>query len=87
MMYKVFSIISFLVCAFSAVCQSNGIHTVVTGNVFNLSNKTIELVLDKGNKVYETLLTAEADEKGNFLLEGKLPAPDYYSWQMDNTLT
>lgn len=82
MKYKVFSFISFLFCVSSIFGQDNTIHAVVTGNVFNLTNKKIELVLDKGNKVMETVLTTEADDKGNFRLEGELPAPDYYMFKL-----
>ena len=71
-------LLTLLFFTFHLTAQNNPIQVVVTGNIFNLENKAIELARDMGNNVQATLLITEADEKGNFVLKGELPNPDYY---------
>lgn len=75
-----FFIVLFLV--FNLNSQNNPINVYVTGNVFNLDNKIIELAIDMGNNVHAAVLTTTADEKGNFILKGSLPSADYYLFKL-----
>lgn len=78
MKYKDFLLLTVLFFTFHLIGQNNPIQVYVTGNIFNLDNKRIEIARDMGNNVQAAVLITEADEKGNFVLKGELPNPDYY---------
>jgi len=78
MKVKDFLFFTILFFTFYTAGQNNPIQVHVSGNIFNLENKRIEIARDMGNNVHAAVLTAEADGKGNFVLSGELPHPDYY---------
>lgn len=82
MKYRNSLLVFILVSGFTSLGQNNPIQVYVTGNIFNLKNKKIEIVRDMGNNVQTTLLSTEADKKGNFVLKGELPNPDYYVFKL-----
>jgi thiol-disulfide isomerase/thioredoxin len=75
-----FFIVLFFV--FNLNSQNNPINVFVTGNIFNLNNKRIEIARDMGNNVHAAVLTTEVDNKGNFTLKGELPNPDFYLFKL-----
>ena len=81
---KYYNFLFFIVLffAFNLNSQNNPINIYVTGNIFNLNNKRIEIARDMGNNVHAAVLTTEVDNKGNFTLKGELPNPDFYLFKL-----
>ena len=63
--------------------QEKPISIFIQGNIFNLSDPTIE-ILQAYQKEEKVLLTTKADKQGNFQLSGQLPAMDYYLFQISS---
>lgn len=82
MKYNNFLFFIVLFFTFNLNSQNNPINVYVTGNIFNLTNKRIEIARDMGNNVHAAVLTTEVDNKGNFTLKGELPNPDFYLFKL-----
>jgi peroxiredoxin len=55
----------------------------LSGNIFNSNNDSVMISQIKGNR-YVDYVKGQIDKKGNFVLEGKIPAPDYYVFRFGN---
>ena len=55
----------------------------VSGEIFNGNGDSIFVSRIVGNK-YVDHLKGKLDKKGAFVLEGKIPAPDYYVFRLGN---
>lgn len=59
------------------------INVKISGNIFNSTKDSLYVSSIQGNK-YINHLKAFPDKKGNYILEGKVPNPDYYQFRVGN---
>jgi peroxiredoxin len=74
-----------LFISFSGVVFSQ-IDVKISGNIFNLGTDSIAISQIIGNK-YMDYIKFSVDKKGDFTVNGKLPAPDYYVFRIGNHQT
>lgn len=55
----------------------------ISGNIFNYTGDSLRISQIVGNR-YVDYLVALPDKKGNYVLKGKVPAPDYYVFRAGN---
>lgn len=65
------------------IAGAQGIKVKVSGNVFNTTTDTVKIAQFFGN-YYQDFIVAKTDKKGNFVLQGTLPNPDYYVFRLGN---
>ncbi|MCE3294849.1 MAG: alkyl hydroperoxide reductase/Thiol specific antioxidant/Mal allergen [Crocinitomicaceae bacterium] len=70
--------ILFFGCLWSVNAQ---VKVKVSGEIFNGTGDSVYVSQINGNK-YLDHLKGKLDKKGNFVLEGKIPAPDYYVFRI-----
>ncbi|MGV3630316.1 MAG: TlpA family protein disulfide reductase [Bacteroidota bacterium] len=69
---------------FGCLCNVNAqIKVKVSGEIFNGTEDSVFISQITGNK-YLNHVKGKLDKKGNFVLEGKVPAPDYYVFRVGN---
>lgn len=56
----------------------------ISGNIFNTTEDTVKISQFFGTH-YVDLLSAKLSKKGDFIINGKLPNPDYYVLRLGNT--
>lgn len=60
------------------------INVVLSGQIFNTSEKFVVLAQFQGNGRYQDFHTGQLDKNGNFELSGQLPGKDYYVLRVGN---
>lgn len=82
-MTKLFLFIAAIGLGFSSSAQQ-GIQVEVSGNIFNSTTDTVKIAQYFGGTNYKDLLVAKRTKKGDYIIKGKLPAPDYYVFRLGN---
>lgn len=65
-------------CSWVTLFAQTPVRAVITGNVFNTTEKEVKLSLLTNNQAFQDFAVAPIDKKGNFSINVELPNRDYY---------
>ena len=72
-----------IVFIFNVFTLFSQIKVKISGNIFNSTSDSIYISSTQGNK-YINHFSVLPDKKGNYVMEGTLPFPDYYQFRLGN---